>query len=1587
MSRSRNKNQSNCSRSLCHALAVTSLSLISSSAFAVDKQLSSRDYTQLPRADYLHYVNQNDEGGVAGINCTDCSNDDVNMCQAGCVECNIDGVFCDCAEEALPTGGPCDSTSDCSQGLICCTNCGTAGLCVIPCGQACFDTTDCDDGNACTSDICQNNLTCTHEFIDCADDSPCTIDFCDTVIGCQHPLRDCDDMDNCTLNGCDEITGDCVFTQNCCMTNDDCDDNNSCPNDTCDMGTGMCVFNNPPCSVCNDNSDCNDGSNCTQDLCTGGFCENPLTCVPIDPACFSAACINDMCDLVATNCDDGNPCTEDSCMNGCIHTPIVGCGGPECVDDIDCDDSNDCSIDTCDMGTCVRTPTDVGCDDGNPCTTNDACVAGICVGTEPTNCDDGDPCTVDTCEEAGGVGCVNTPTDCECVTDDQCNDGTECTSEFCNNGTCSYIDYCAEQCGGGETCCADTTSPGCSDVTCCESVCSYDGFCCDSEWDAICVSEAQSDPNCGCVGCGDSTNNCCTASPDASPSCSDETCCESVCLGDSFCCETEWDGLCAEAAEFDPNCNCGFSDCGDSTNDCCSVNGTPSCSDESCCECVCNIDPFCCETAWDEFCVPIAACNCADDCGTCGLECCADTDCDDGSACTHDYCDAGICLYDPITGGTAGGAIECDGNLCTVDDSCNDGVCNPGMETTSCPSDPNPCMENACNPLTGLCESTPLDGVPCSDGNPCTQDEMCVMGTCTSPAVDCDDGIDCTVDTCDAMLGCLHTADNTTCDDGLPCTADVCCGGDDSPGECLKSTGCINPPVDGGPAGMVECDGNLCTLDDSCNDGVCIPGTMMMGCPADANPCTDEVCNPMTGLCEIVNDNTNLCSDNSACTTMDACVNGVCIGSVPPNCDDGFACTTDTCSALAGCMHTPNNAACDDGDACTTDICDLAVGCVNPCTDEIDPVPTGGCPAAMITVECDQPVPPFDPAFTDNCDPMLQYEAISTIAPGNCPQEESISRSKTAIDSCGNSTTCSQVVSVVDTTPPVVTNCPEEVTYECSDPFPGFDPVFTDNCDTMLVPTGDCVVSPGKCLQESATSCIRGVADDCGNPAICETVFYKVDTTPPVVTCQAVVVARCNSDGGVPVNEVWVPDGQAIDNCDESVPVSDNRPTEGVYPVSCDGPGTFITFTAEDDCGNVGTCVTEVRVTGGMCCPTITDTDLKLLATDLDLRQDTDGPTTTKARFDVWNQNEVRFSGTERCITCWDETLISNYLAPHLLLQNLQTDKGKARIQNEASTVCPESSDSALLGVAIREYQFLGDPNVSMRSAVTLVGMGEQEARIQYDPPSDTEEAFGGDSGFTISDIVDGNQQAADNPRSRSFNAGAIAGGGVSPNRASTTAKGSLIIWPVIEVKWDAYGTLIQDTFITVLNDFPADVEVQFYQVNGDAPLDPVFDEDTDDLIERAHPGWNNSDYKIRLTDDESAYWSVATGWPKGVSPLSVLDPGNPNGRPDPDPSNPGGRVIRGFLLAWAVNVDGEEIRWNHLKGHAVGVRYDQGTTFDYSPWSFAVVSGVPQGAQSDGDAGSLRLDGSEYDYAPETLLFDFFAAGSQAMSHPDVRE
>jgi hypothetical protein len=157
---------------------------------------------------------------------------------------------------------------------------------------------------------------------------------------------------------------------------------------------------------------------------------------------------------------------------------------------------------------------------------------------------------------------------------------------------------------------------------------------------------------------------------------------------------------------------------------------------------------------------------------------------------------------------------------------------------------------------------------------------------------DCDDCNVCTVnDACDPVLGCTTTpvpgcvpcglaAD---CADGNPCTDDVCdCGA------------CLNPPL---PNGTSCSDGLLCNGFEACLGGVCRPGTYP--CLTDVNPCTYDFCSEETMACENMPLTGTSCDDGDACTTVDACANGVCTGGVSITvCTDGDGCCPEGCQGV-----------------------------------------------------------------------------------------------------------------------------------------------------------------------------------------------------------------------------------------------------------------------------------------------------------------------------------------------------------------------------------------------------------------------------------------------------------------------------------------------------------------------------------------------------------------------------------------------------------------------------------------------------------------------------------------------------------------
>jgi hypothetical protein len=173
---------------------------------------------------------------------------------------------------------------------------------------------------------------------------------------------------------------------------------------------------------------------------------------------------------------------------------------------------------------------------------------------------------------------------------------------------------------------------------------------------------------------------------------------------------------------------------------------------------------------------------------------------------------------------------------------------------------------------------------------------------------------------------------------------------------------------------------------------------------------------------------------------------------------------------------------------------------------------------------------------------------------------------------------------------------------------------------------------------------------------------------------------------------------------------------------------------------------------------------------------------------------------------------------------------------------------------------------------------------------------------------------------------------------ACTSQKGSLLIYPKIELKWnedfdgaagfDPVGDLTQDTIVTLSNDATQDVDIVLFYVDGDLELDASTSPDG-----FFYPAWTKFYNDSMLTKNQASYWSAATGNPgpdfAGLGPFYLLIGPGP-GRPDLDSDDPlKNRISRGYLIVFAVdfndNGSQHQICWNHLYGEATILNYAHG--------------------------------------------------------------
>ena len=256
-----------------------------------------------------------------------------------------------------------------------------------------------------------------------------------------------------------------------------------------------------------------------------------------------------------------------------------------------------------------------------------------------------------------------------------------------------------------------------------------------------------------------------------------------------------------------------------------------------------------------------------------------------------------------------------------------------------------------------------------------------------------------------------------------------------------------------------------------------------------------------------------------------------------------------------------------------TDDCDNASSCAQLITVVDTMAPAISCPVD-VTIECDASTSTGntgEASATDNCDATPGVSYASAVSAGSCADESVITRTWTAIDACGNSASCAQVITVVDTTAPVITSSPAGISVQCTDEVPASDislVTATDNCGEVTI-THELDASDGNSCPETITRTYRA-SDGCGNfTEVTQTIEINDTIAPEVTGVPTDVMVECIEDVPAPL------DAGLEDNCDDDRVISPKVTDNGGS--GCSGDPLIITrtYAGSDDCGNLSDTVIQ----------------------------------------------------------------------------------------------------------------------------------------------------------------------------------------------------------------------------------------------------------------------------------------------------------------------------------------------------------------------------------------------------------------------------
>jgi len=225
------------------------------------------------------------------------------------------------------------------------------------------------------------------------------------------------------------------------------------------------------------------------------------------------------------------------------------------------------------------------------------------------------------------------------------------------------------------------------------------------------------------------------------------------------------------------------------------------------------------------------------------------------------------------------------------------------------------------------------------------------------------------------------------------------------------------------------------------------------------------------------------------------------------------------------------------------------------------------------TITCDQPLPVFQPVFTDNCGLAGEVVFSETSTQDNsvlsCAHYTyQITRTWTATDECGNQTVLTQVISVIDTLPPQPDMPFVDLFLQCTDDINEYLINFSDQCSfinvsqegssTQSANPGDCAYYNYLIEQNFA------VRDACLNEKTYSRIITVSDEVAPEIENTEPLVLNCTDSTQI----AGILRSLASDNCANDLTISVVRLDTGNPGLCSSDNFQKWLLTAEDPCGN-----------------------------------------------------------------------------------------------------------------------------------------------------------------------------------------------------------------------------------------------------------------------------------------------------------------------------------------------------------------------------------------------------------------------------------